>query len=423
MDKGRALGGFSARLRDLAAPGRPARPGDELLGSTPLGQAAGHEGVRSDARAVPTPDLVALDVHGLSKEFGSQGVVNQVSFTLRKGEVVSLLGPSGCGKTTTLRSIAGFYRPDAGSIALFGRTVAAPGVFVPPEERGLSMVFQNYVLWPHMTIFDNIAYGLRVRGVRSEQVAARVAELTRILGLRGYERRYPHELSGGQQQRVAVARSLAVDPAVLLLDEPFSNLDAKLRVEMRFEMRELFARLGTTALYVTHDQEEAMVLSDRILLMNAGRIVEAGAPADLYERPGCVFTAQFFGFKTFIRGPVAERQGHLVLTSDELKSEIALPDGAAQPGEMRILAVRPEGFEVTAADGAPGWIPAQVIAWSYVGGAVDVHLRALQLDLRARVPAGTWRAAGERVQLRVRPQDVRVLPDEPPLAGSDEGRA
>jgi len=361
----------------------------------------------------------ALEVRRLSKAFDGEGGVRSVDFDLAQAEVVSLLGPSGCGKTTTLRCIAGFYKPDAGSISIGGTLVAAPGVFVPPEDRQIAMVFQNYVLWPHMTAFANVAYGLRLRRVGKDEIARRVDEVMALLGLSGLAQRYPHELSGGQQQRVSVARSLVVRPKVLLLDEPFSNLDAKLRIEMRKEMRDLLRRLGISAVYVTHDQEEAMVISDRILLMDAGELVEQGTPFDLFEKPRTRFAASFFGVANLVPGIVRRRDGGLVLELDALDTFIALPGGCdGVEGDARVLGLRHDEVEVRpGSDALAAWIKGRIESRCYIGRAVDLEVRiGHRHSLRCRVDdarAVDW------------PEDVvvRLVPDRAVLLRGDEANA
>ena len=231
----------------------------------------------------------------LTKRFGAAVAVNAVDLRIEPGEFVSLLGPSGCGKTTTLRLIAGFLSPDAGEIRVGERVLSRPGAVVPPEQRNMSMIFQSYAVWPHMTVSANVAYGLRMRRVAREPIRRRVLEALQRVRLEALADRYPSELSGGQQQRVALARALVVEPETLLLDEPLSNLDATLREEMRFEIRRLHDEFRITTVYVTHDQAEAMVTSDRIAVMNGGRIEQIGTSEDIYERPRSSFVARFIG--------------------------------------------------------------------------------------------------------------------------------
>ena len=352
-----------------------------------------------------------LSVSGLKKLFGNNTAISDVSFHLAKGEVVSLLGPSGCGKTTTLRCIAGFYSVDGGEIKVSGRTIASTGVFVPPEDRRLAMVFQNYVLWPHMRTFDNIAYGLRLRRMPKREIEERVNEIMRALGLSGLAQRYPHALSGGQQQRVSVARSLVVEPDILLLDEPFSNLDAKLRVDMRQEMRSLLKRLGTTAIYVTHDQEEAMVLSDRIFLMSGGKIVQEGRPIQLYERPATRFTAEFFGVSNFLPATVTEEGLDL---GSGLRVRGAVERGDFKAGDKVLVAMREDGFEVTPGTEGCGEnaFGATISNRLYLGGSTQLQLESNGVSFNARVVGSAPLEWPDQAMLRLRPERVMLVPDE-----------
>jgi ABC-type Fe3+/spermidine/putrescine transport system ATPase subunit len=250
-----------------------------------------------------------IEVRDLVVRYGDVAAVNGVSFTVGQGEHVTLLGPSGCGKTTTLRAIAGLEEPSGGSIHIDGETVysAAQRRNVPAERRGVSMVFQSYAVWPHMSVFDNVAYGLRVRKLPRSEIAEQVDRALGLVQMRAFADRSAALLSGGQQQRVALARAIAFSPTVLLFDEPLSNLDAKLRVEMRVELRELQRRLGVTSLYVTHDQEEALAISDRVVVMNVGGIEQLGTPEDIYNRPKTRFVADFVGSANLIAGQLANR--------------------------------------------------------------------------------------------------------------------
>lgn len=370
-------------------------------------------------RVEAVPRLLVTD---LAKKFAGAEALSGVNIEVQPGETVSLLGPSGCGKTTTLRCIAGFYRPETGSIAIDGRTVAGPKRWVPPEERRLSMVFQNYVLWPHMTAAKNIAFGMKIHGYRRDAIRSRVTELCGMLGLDGLEERFPHELSGGQQQRVAVARSLAVDPTLLLLDEPFSNLDARLRLAMRSEMKSLLDRLGTTALYVTHDQEEAMAVSDRIVLMDSGRIVEQGTPRALFESPRHVFTAKFFGCTTFLEGRLATEDGRTVLRCSAGSMTYEVPPGVRPDTDSDVvLAARPDSIEVADHVESAGWMTARVLSSSYIGTAVEAQLSIGETEVQARVPAGQWIEGRADVSVRFIPGTVHILPIEKAAASAEAG--
>jgi spermidine/putrescine ABC transporter ATP-binding subunit len=289
-----------------------------------------------------------ISVHGLSKRFGQLNVVDRVGFTIEEGELFTLLGPSGCGKTTLLRLMAGFYTPDDGEIRFDGRSVNR----VPPDQRGIGMVFQNYALWPHMTVAQNVSYGLKLRKIRSAEIAARTEAILDKVKLSGLGSRYPGQLSGGQQQRVALARALVLNPKILLLDEPLSNLDAKIRVQVRAEIRKLQKELGITTVYVTHDQEEALTLSDRIAVLNQGRVFQLGPPRALYERPVNRFVADFIGVSNLIEGTVkAVDAGSRRVKVDTALGELsALHDVDFRPGDACVLAIRPENATLEAAE-------------------------------------------------------------------------
>lgn len=262
--------------------------------------------------------LPAIDIDRLQVSYGSQQVLHGVSLSVAPGEFIAILGSSGCGKTTLLRTIAGFQKASGGAIRLFGRDV----VDVPPERRGMAMMFQSYALWPHMTVLGNVGYGLRLRGVTKEEIRARVASVLRMLNMEGLEDRKVTNLSGGQRQRVALGRALAIEPEILLLDEPLSNLDAKVRIQLRSEIKSLQARLGFTAVHVTHDREEAMTMADRIVVMDAGRIAQMGPPKEVYDRPNSPFVASFMG---------AENTIDLDIRRSGSDVEIRTRDGRATP--------------------------------------------------------------------------------------------
>jgi ABC-type Fe3+/spermidine/putrescine transport system ATPase subunit len=265
-----------------------------------------------------------LVLDGVSKSFGSFRAVDSFSLQLAEGEFVSLLGPSGCGKTTTLRMIAGFIDPTEGRIEMDGRVLSSPAGATPPEKRRMSMIFQSYAVWPNMTVGENVAFGLKVRKLPREDVERRVDKILEVVHLRPLKERYPAELSGGQQQRVALARAIVIQPEVLLLDEPLSNLDANLREEMRFEIRRLHDEFRITTVYVTHDQGEAMVTSDRIVVMNQGRIEQVDDPFTLYTRPKTRFVAGFIGRTNFIPGRLAPELGDAAALYSVRPQDIAL---------------------------------------------------------------------------------------------------
>ena len=255
-----------------------------------------------------------VEIKGLVKKFSHDVVaVDNVSFEVKKGEFLTLLGPSGCGKTTVLRCIGGLETPDEGEIIIDGQYVTSveKGISVPPEKRGLGMVFQSYAIWPHMSVFSNVSYGLEMRAIPKREIRKRVMEVLEVVGLQDLAKRNATKLSGGQQQRVALARALAFNPRLLLFDEPLSNLDAKLRERMRFDLKRLVKEVGITSIYVTHDQAEAMAISDTILVLNAGKIVQKGDARTIYRRPINKFIADFIGVSNFLQGKVEEKKSEI----------------------------------------------------------------------------------------------------------------
>jgi ABC-type Fe3+/spermidine/putrescine transport system ATPase subunit len=292
---------------------------------------------------------VRISVEGLTKRFGALAAVSAVSLSIEEGEMFTLLGPSGCGKTTLLRLLAGFYAPDAGEIRFGNRVVND----VPPHERGIGMVFQNYALWPHMTVAENVSYGLKLRKVSASDRVARVEQVLAKVGLTGLADRYPGQLSGGQQQRVALARALVLNPLMLLLDEPLSNLDAKIRVQVRAEIRKLQKELGITAVYVTHDQEEALAMSDRIAVFDLGRVCQVGPPKALYERPTTRFVADFIGINNLVSGTVQSVEGpqRRLCAETALGQILAIYDEPLQPGDRCVICIRPENVAVNGQSG------------------------------------------------------------------------
>lgn len=316
-----------------------------------------------------------IDIENVTKRFGSLAAVNKASLSIQEGELFTLLGPSGCGKSTLLRLIAGFFTPDEGEIRFDGKRVNE----VPPSERGIGMVFQNFALWPHMTVTQNISYGLKLRGIDHAKIADRVGAVLDKVQLAGFGDRYPGQLSGGQQQRVALARALVLSPKILLLDEPLSNLDAKVRVQVRQEIRKLQKELGITTMYVTHDQEEALTLSDRIAVFNQGRVFQVGPPKALYERPADRFVADFIGINNLIDGTVEavspeERQLRVKAAVGELS---ALLDDRLHVGDRCVLCIRPENATLNG-EVAPGRnvVKGRIAFAAYLGNSLryDVEL-------------------------------------------------
>jgi iron(III) transport system ATP-binding protein len=283
---------------------------------------------------------VNIQLEDIVKRFGTLEAVSHVSLEIRDGELFTLLGPSGCGKTTILRLIGGFHKPDNGEIYFDGKPVSS----IPPYERNIGMVFQNYALWPHMTISNNITYGLKLKKIPKAEIAEKVSNVLKLVNLSGLENRYPGQLSGGQQQRVALARALVLNPDVLLLDEPLSNLDAKIRVQVRAEIRKLQKELGITTIYVTHDQEEALTLSDRIAVINLGKLMQIGTPRDLYDRPKNPFVADFIGINNLIPGDVKEVNPveKRMTVQTNAGPLICFSDDPFKRGDHCTISVRPE---------------------------------------------------------------------------------
>jgi iron(III) transport system ATP-binding protein len=286
--------------------------------------------------------LASVELRGLTKRFGPLAVVDNVSLRIDHGQLVCLLGPSGCGKTTTLRLIAGFLEPSEGEINVGDRIVSSSARTLPPEQRKMSMIFQSYALWPHMTVAENILYGLRLRKLPRDTMAKKLKEILQTTKLDPLAQRYPGELSGGQQQRVALARALIVEPETLLLDEPLSNLDANLREEMRFEIRRLHDEYRYTTVYVTHDQSEAMTTADLIAVMNAGKIDQLGTPEDIYDRPQSEFVARFIGASNVING-TARDHDHISFSGATLQ----VSGAKLEPGRPAVVAIRQHDIQLS----------------------------------------------------------------------------
>ena len=355
-----------------------------------------------------------IQIESLVKTFGEQRALDQVSFAVEDGELFTLLGPSGCGKSTTLMSIAGFQQPELGRISVGDEPFfdADRHVSIPAERRNLGIVFQSYAVWPHMTVFDNLAFPLKVRKLKRPDVRKRVLEVLDLVEMRDYERRYPHQLSGGQQQRVALGRALVYSPSVLLLDEPFSNLDAKLRERARTWVKELQRTLGLTTIFVTHDQDEALSMSDRIVVMSAGAVQQIGTPEEVYRAPANRFVAEFVGRVNLVDGVVAARDGAVLLVDVAASAKrlaVRVPGDIAVAGRVT-LAFRPEAVTLTPADdvsvnGTNTW-EADVHAVAFLGDhyeyEINVGSQPLTVQSLHHVP-------GERIKVHIPPEACSVV--------------
>ena len=348
-----------------------------------------------------------LDVEGVGKSFGSVLALDDVSLSVRRGELLTILGPSGSGKTTLLRVIAGHERPDAGTVRLHGADITA----LPPARRNIGMVFQNYALFPHMTVARNVAFPLEMRRRARPEIAERVQAALRLVDLTGYQERSPRQLSGGQQQRVALARAIVFEPLLLLLDEPFGALDRKLRESMQLQVRRVQRRLGIATVFITHDQEEALTLSDRIAIMNRGRIEQVGVPTEIYDRPGNAFVADFVGESNTFSGRVAQSKAG--------RSHIALDNGLAlecvgtwQEGRRVGAMIRPERLNPVDGSG-PNVFRGTVAEAVFVGNAWKYALRLSDgTDMLIRLPAGRSArlpGAGENFAVRLAAEDIHVF--------------
>jgi spermidine/putrescine transport system ATP-binding protein len=361
----------------------------------------------------------AIGLDGVSKRFGAVAAVDDVSLEIAEGEFFSLLGPSGCGKTTTLRMVAGFERPDEGRLLLQGDDVTD----VPANKRPLNMVFQQYALFPHMSVHDNVAFGLKVKKVPRKEHDGRIKEILRVVELEGLERRRPRQLSGGQQQRVALARALVNSPAALLLDEPLGALDVKLRKQMQLQLKAIQHDLGTTFVYVTHDQEEALAMSDRIAVMNGGRVEQMGTPREIYERPQTAFVADFIGSLNALDLRIDELVGeHAVMRVGESERVVAALGRDHRPGETVRVAVRPERVRIVPGAEPPqdggsrleGTVAEVVFLGMYTQFHVDTGAgRVVSHRLADEAPAGL--EDGSRVTLAWEPEQTTVLGSEPAL--------
>src|SRR5712671_1696966 len=351
--------------------------------------------------------MASVELRGLTKRYGALAVVDDVSLTIAHGSLVCLLGPSGCGKTTTLRLIAGFVEPTAGEIRVGEKVVSSPARTVPPERRNMSMIFQSYALWPHMTVAENVAYGLKLRKMDKETIAQKLNSILSTTHLDQLAERYPGELSGGQQQRVALARALVVEPETLLLDEPLSNLDANLREEMRFEVRRLHDAYRYTTVYVTHDQSEAMTTADLVAVMNLGKVEQAGSPEDIYERPRSEFVARFIGASNVIKGQALD-ESHLSYAGSTLRCT----GGRFVAGSAGAVAVRQHvvGLWAKKPDTTENVVPGTVVRQVFLGASRDYLVEMADgTQLRVVASAAENIAQGSEVWLYLPADRCRVL--------------
>lgn len=361
-----------------------------------------------------------LKIEGLTKHFNDLTALNNVSFEFDKG-ILSFLGPSGCGKTTLLRSIAGLEIPDAGAIYIADQlqTSVEQGVLVPPYAREIGFVFQSYALWPHMTVFKNVAFGLKLRKLSDNEIQRRASAALELVGLAGREQRYPSQLSGGQQQRVALARSLALEPRLILLDEPLSNLDAKLREEMRVELRKLIKKVGISALYVTHDQEEAFTISDAVIVMEGGKILQYATPDEIYNRPAHPFVASFIGHATLLDGRLVSIEGDTCVVSVPDLANRTLTSSApshGKPGDICKVVLRTSEIRLSHEPfpaGTPNVIEARMTGREFRGGLTDHRLttgtRELVVTSHKLCPMIRLDGAGDRTFLAIDKSAISVI--------------
>ncbi len=356
--------------------------------------------------------MAFIEISGLIKKFAAFEALKGIDVAIEEKEFVTFLGPSGCGKTTTLRVLAGFLAPDGGLVTVDGEVMSSPNYVVPPERRRMGMVFQNYAVWPHMSVHDNVAFGLRYAKLDRRQQAARVEQILASMGLDGLEDRHPAQLSGGQQQRVALARSLVVEPSILLLDEPLSNLDAKLRERMRFELKGLQRRTGITFVYVTHDQAEAMALSDRIAVFRGGTVQQVGSPREVYERPANLFVADFMGLVNKVPGTVAGRDGETVAV-DVAGHRIDAVAHRNATGASVTVAIRPEAFTFgVATEGRVNRLSGVVTEATFLGSIVDYQIDIGGLTVRVQGERRSFHPVGSEVVLGVPAAECVAMPHE-----------
>src|SRR4030043_2006663 len=361
--------------------------------------------------------MAFIEIRNLFKRYNKVTAVNRIQLEVEQGEILTLLGPSGCGKTTALRCIAGLEKPEEGDVIIDGKPMFSQG-FVPPSKREIGMVFQNYAVWPHMKVFDNMAYGLKIQKLPKNIIKKKVAETLESLGLTGLEGRFPGQLSGGQQQRVALARALVGNPKVLLLDEPLSNLDAKPREKMRLEIKSLVRRRGITSVYVTHDQAEAMVISDRIVVMEKGNIVQIGSPHEIYEKPATRFVADFIGTMNFIPGDVVKvlPGTNEVYVRTEFSGKIlcrSTGGDVTSPGQKVYASIRPEDVEVFAEPPQTGenLFKGTIAHKAYLGNFLFLFVNINGTMIRVQAPYQLPQEEGRELYLSLNPQKCMVLPE------------
>jgi iron(III) transport system ATP-binding protein len=357
-----------------------------------------------------------VKIEKLIKRFGNVTAIAEVDIHIPDGKIITLLGPSGCGKTTTLRCLAGFENADEGQIWIGDRLIfdSRQKINLSPQKRGMGMVFQSYAVWPHMSVFENIAFPLRIRKAARSEVDERVARALSMVGIEELKDRLPSEISGGQQQRVAFARAIVYEPAVLLLDEPLSNLDAKLREQMRFEILELQRKIGVTTVYVTHDQEEAMVLSDEVLIMDFGKVIQRGDPEAIYFDPSNEFVADFIGKINFLNGTITqlEESASVVGIEEEgFRSEIHSTRTNYSKGQKVLASVRPENIQIHTSkpDQEINTWPAKLIRKNFLGGLFDMVVGVQGKELRARTPFRVEAKSGSDVFIHIPPKDVLLI--------------
>ena len=359
--------------------------------------------------------MAFIEIQNLFKRFKDVVAVNRILLEINQGEMLTLLGPSGCGKTTTLRCIAGLEKPEEGDIVIDGKPMLSQG-FVPPSKRGIGMVFQNYAVWPHMRVYNNIVYGLKIQKIPRQSIRERAQQVLELVGLNGLEGRYPAQLSGGQQQRVALARALVGNPKVLLLDEPLSNLDAKLREELRFEIKSLVTRMGITSVYVTHDQAEAMVISDRIAVMDSGDVVQIGTAQEIYQKPANRFVADFIGTMNFMSGEVVQvlqdtgeayvrtefSEKLLCQTSDAIATTL---------GKNVYASIRPEDVEVFTElpEGKENLFKGTIVHKAYLGNFLYFFVSINKMMIRVQVPHHLLQEEGQELYMFLNPKKCMIL--------------